>query len=54
MDSPAAAYSETLDQPALAAIFDFGIARLRSDSLDKLCRDVTALLGHLRAVNPEN
>lgn len=37
-------YSETLDQPAFAAAVDLADAR-RSDSFDKLVRDVSALLG---------
>ncbi len=36
-------YRETLDQPALTAIFDLELAR-RSPSFDKLWRDVTSLL----------
>lgn len=38
-------YKETLDQPALTAVFDIGTARRRSDSFDKCCRDITRLLG---------
>jgi hypothetical protein len=37
------AYSETLDQPALAAVFDIQTARSRSDSFDKCCREVERL-----------
>ncbi|HUT92543.1 MAG TPA: DUF4276 family protein [Thermoguttaceae bacterium] len=37
------AYSETLDQPALAALFDLQLARQRSDSFDKCCREVERL-----------
>ena len=37
-------YSETLDQPALAAQFDWETARERAPSLDKLCRVVIRLL----------
>jgi len=36
-------YSETLDQPALAACFDFDMAR-RADSFDKCYRDIVRLL----------
>ena len=36
-------YSETIDQPALTAMFDIDAAR-RSDSFDKLIRDVARLL----------
>lgn len=41
-------YSETLDQPALAAIFDTGLARQRSDSFNKFSREVERLLDLLR------
>ena len=37
-------YSETVDQPALAARFDMEQARRRSDSFDKCYREVTRLL----------
>ena len=37
-------YSETVDQPALAALFDWQRARQRCGSLDKLCRDLEMLL----------
>ena len=36
-------YTETLDQPALAAAFDLDLAR-RADSFDKLYREVARLL----------
>lgn len=36
-------YRETLDQPALTAVFDMQAAR-RAPSFDKMVRDVTALL----------
>ncbi len=39
-------YRETLDQPALAAVFDLTAAR-RADSFDKLYRDVSRLLNTL-------
>lgn len=39
-------YSETLDQPALAACFDFDMAR-RADSFDKCYRDIVRLLTNL-------
>ena len=39
------AYSETLDQPALAAVFDMELARRRSVSFDKCCREVRRLFG---------
>lgn len=37
-------YSETLDQPALSAVFDLDMAR-RADSFDKLFREVGRLMG---------
>ena len=37
------AYSPTIDQPALAAIFDMQCARERSDSFDKCWREVERL-----------
>lgn len=37
------AYTETADQPALAAVFDLETARERSPSFDKLWRDVEKL-----------
>ena len=37
-------YTVTVDQPALAAQFDWQLARTRSPSLDKLCREVLRLL----------
>ncbi len=40
-------YSETLDQPALAAVFDLDCARRRSASFDKFCRELGRLLGEL-------
>jgi hypothetical protein len=39
------AYSETVDQPALAALFDLQLARERSDSFDKCWREVSRLFG---------
>jgi len=33
-------YAETVDQPALTAIFDIQLARQRSPSFDKFCREV--------------
>jgi Domain of unknown function (DUF4276) len=45
-------YVETLDQPALAAIFDLTAAR-RADSFDKLYRDVSQLLSRL-GLRPES
>src|SRR5581483_4133342 len=42
-------YSETLDQPALAAIFDLNQARAAA-SFDKCYRDVQLLIGHFRTV----
>lgn len=40
-------YSETLDQPALAALFDLQSARQRCPSFRKFCRDLDRLLGEL-------
>jgi len=40
-------YSETLDQPALAAVFNLELARRRSPSFEKLCREMARLLAHL-------
>lgn len=40
-------YSETHDQPALAALFDLEQAR-RADSFDKCYRDIVRLLDELR------
>lgn len=37
---PARGYSETVDQPALAASFDWETGRQRSSSLDKMCREI--------------
>lgn len=42
---PGRKYVETLDQPALAAIFDLELAR-RASSFDKFYRDVASLLAH--------
>lgn len=38
-------YSPTVDQPALATLFDYTVARRRSPSLDKFCREVERLIG---------
>jgi hypothetical protein len=38
-------YSETIDQPALANLFDWQAARKVSPSLDKLCREFARLIG---------
>lgn len=43
-------YSETTDQPALAALFDIEEAR-RADSFDKCYRDLVRLLNELRKIN---
>jgi hypothetical protein len=37
-------YGETLDQPALAALFDLKLARQRSNSFDKCYREITRLV----------
>ncbi|MBM3748508.1 MAG: DUF4276 family protein, partial [Acidobacteria bacterium] len=44
---PGRRYSETLDQPALAAVFDLELARRRSSSFEKLCREITRLFVQL-------
>jgi hypothetical protein len=36
-------YKETVDQAALASIFDIRMARVNSDSFDKFCREVEML-----------
>ena len=38
------AYSETADQPALAALFDMQMARARSTSFDKCYREISRLV----------
>ena len=38
-------YKETVDQAALASVFDLEMARTASPSFDKFCRDVAILLG---------
>ena len=43
-------YSETTDQPALAALFDIEQAR-RADSFDKCYRDLVRLFNELRKIN---
>jgi hypothetical protein len=45
-------YSETLDQPALTAIFDLDQAAVRSSSFDKCLREITSLVLRLRPINP--
>jgi hypothetical protein len=45
-------YSETLDQPALTAIFDLDQAARRSDSFDKCVREITSLILRLRPTDP--
>lgn len=47
------AYTETLDQPALAAIFDMELARKRSDSFDKCWREVQRLFRKVPKQPPE-
>jgi hypothetical protein len=41
-------YSETLDQPALTALFDPNQAAARSDSFEKCLREITSLILQLR------
>ena len=43
-------YSETTDQPALAALFDIEQAR-QADSFDKCYRDIVRLLEELQKVS---
>jgi hypothetical protein len=38
-------YAPTVDQPALAAIFDVELARVNAPSFDKFCREIERLLG---------
>ena len=45
---PGASYTETEDQPAFAALFDFDRARQASDSFDKCFRDIEHILRILR------
>ena len=45
--APNRKYSETIDQPALTALFDLDAAR-QASSFDKLCRDVSFLVEQLR------
>lgn len=40
-------YAETIDQPALTALFNMQVAR-RADSFDKCCREIVRLLIALR------
>lgn len=42
---PGHPYKETVDQPALAAVFDIKMAQASSPSFGKFCRDVAWLLG---------
>ena len=41
---PGRSYSPTVDQAGLAATFDLGVARQRSQSFDKFCRAVLSLV----------
>lgn len=41
-------YAPTIDQAALASRVDVALARERSDSFDKLCREVQRLVGAVR------
>ncbi|MEY4511681.1 MAG: hypothetical protein RLZZ450_3803 [Pseudomonadota bacterium] len=45
-------YSPTVDQAGLVAHMDLAMARSRSPSFDKLCRDVERLLGGKRPTGP--
>jgi len=44
----AAKYSETVDQPKLTAAMNLSACRSRSDSFDKLCRELLQRLGETR------
>ncbi|OIP97751.1 hypothetical protein AUK40_02665 [Candidatus Wirthbacteria bacterium CG2_30_54_11] len=46
--APGKAYSPTIDQPALAQVFDLQLARSRSNSFDKCYRDIFNMLKQLR------
>src|SRR3990172_6375612 len=46
------AYAETLDQPALAAVFDLELARTRSDSCGKCRREVERLFREASVETP--
>jgi hypothetical protein len=46
-------YSETLDQPALAAVFDMGLARRQSASFDKCCREAKRLFEAVSGQSPD-
>jgi hypothetical protein len=50
---PRRRYSETVDQPAFAKLFDLLQARKRAASFDKLFRDVQAVVGDLTKNQPE-
>lgn len=45
-------YSETLDQPRLAAKMDLNLCRARSPSFDKLCRELERALAAAQAMAP--
>jgi hypothetical protein len=45
MDAAGAAYSETLDQPALSQEFDIDAARRTCASFDKFCREIARAIG---------
>jgi len=47
------AYSETLDQPALAEVFDMELARKRSNSFDKCWREAERLFATASPQTPE-
>ena len=49
-----AAYSETLDQPALTAAFDLDQAAVRSDSFEKCLREITGLIRTLALSHPSS
>jgi hypothetical protein len=47
-------YSETIDQPALTAVFDLDQAAVRSDSFEKCLREITGLIRTLTSSNPSS
>lgn len=48
----AVSYSETIDQPALTAVFDLDQAATRANSFDKCLREVTRLIRALQSSPP--
>ena len=46
------AYDETLDQPALAALFDLNAAKASCPSFEKCHREISSLLQQVAAITP--